>query len=284
MNRWSPPDRSRSWAVLIGTSRYDELAQVPAAANSLESMYRLLTGPLCGWPAGRVTRIQELKEPGNLPDRLVELFSQAEDVALFYYVGHGQVDFEDQLCLGLTGSRVQSERRATTSLTFDTVRRALRASPAATKVVILDCCFAGHAVHDRNALAGTDEVDIAELAGASGAYTLAATGPASTAWFESGADSPLPHTHFTRAFVDTVARGIPGAADMLTLEPVYHRLREVLPAAGSPAPTRISRHNADAFAFARNTAYRPEPAPSPTIPGPPGNPAARRHLLDLVNC
>ena len=282
MSEWNPPDRSRSRAVLIGTSRYDELTQVPAAGNSLESMHRLLTGPLCGWPADRVTRILEPREPGNLPDRLVELFGQAQDVALFYYVGHGQVDFEDQLCLGLAGSRRQSERRATTSLTFEAVRRALRASPAATKVVILDCCFAGHALQDRHTLAGADEVDIAGLAGASGAYTLAATGPDSTAWFESEADSPLPHTHFTRALVDAVARGIPDAAAVLTLEPVYHRLREILPAAGKPAPTRVSRHNADAFAFARNTAYHPAPVPPSAAMGPSGNPDARRRLLDLA--
>jgi Caspase domain len=282
VSEWNPPDRSRSQAVLIGTSQYTELTQVPAAANSLESMYRLLTGPLCGWPADRVTRIPEPKAPGNLPDQLVELFGQARDVALFYYVGHGRVDFEDQLCLGLAGSRAQSERQATTSLTFEAVRHALRASPAATKVVILDCCFAGLAVKDRNALAGTDEVDITALAGASGAYTLAATGPASTAWFESGADTPLPHTHFTRALVDAVTRGIPGAPAVLTLEPVYHRLREILPATGKPAPTRVSRHNADTFVFARNAAPGPEPAPPPPVINSPGDPAARRRLLDMA--
>jgi len=282
MSEWSPPDRSRSRAVLIGTSRYNELTQVPAAANSLESMYRLLTGPLCGWPADRVTRISEPEEPGNLPDWLVELFGQAEDVALFYYVGHGQVDFEDQLCLALVGSRSQSERRATTSLTFEAVRRAMRASPAATKVVILDCCFAGHAVQDRNSLAGTGEDDIAGLVGASGAYTLVATGPASTAMFESEADSPLPHTHFTRVLVDVVARGIPGGAPVLTLEPIYRRLREVLAATGRSTPTRVSRHNADTFAFARNTAPRPEPAPQPPAIGPTDDRAARRQLLDMA--
>jgi tRNA A-37 threonylcarbamoyl transferase component Bud32 len=217
-------------------------------------MYRLLTGPLCGWPSDCVTMLAEPESPGDLPDRLVELFGQARDVALFYYVGHGQVDFEDQLCLGLVGSRVEPERRATTSLTFESVRRSLRASSAATKVVILDCCFAGQAVQDRHTLAGAGAKDITGLASASGAYTLAATGPASTAWFESGADSPLPHTHFTRALVDTVIRGIQGEPAALTLDPIYRQLREGLSAEGKPVPTRISRHDADAFVFARNAA------------------------------
>jgi hypothetical protein len=217
-------------------------------------MYRLLTGPLCGWPPDCVTMLAEPESPGDLPDRLVELFAQARDVALFYYVGHGQVDFEDELCLGLVGSRVESERRATTSLTFESVRRSLRASSAATKVVILDCCYAGQAVQDRHTLAGASSEDITGLVGASGAYTLAATGPASTAWFESGTDSPLPHTHFTRALVDTVIRGIQGGPAALTLDPIYQQLREGLSAEGKPVPTRISRHDADAFVFARNVA------------------------------
>ena len=283
MSKWLVPDRSRSRAVLIGTSGYDELTQVPAAANSLESMYRLLIGPLCGWPAECVTRIAEPRAPGDIPDQLVELFSQVKDVALFYYVGHGQMDWENQLCLGLAGSKARSERRATTGLAFEAVRRALRASPAATKVVILDCCFAGLAVHDGNSLAGTgEEVDITGLAGASGAYTLAATGPADAAWFESDTDSPLPHTHFTRAFVDAVSRGIPDAPDVLTLEPVYQWLREALPAVGKPAPTRLSRHNADSFVFARNATPRPAPVPRPAAPGQLQTPALRWHLLDLA--
>jgi hypothetical protein len=282
MSDSNPLDRSQSRAVLIGTSKYKELSQVGAAANSLESMYRLLTGQLCGWSAEQVTRIADPQETGNLPDRLVELFGQAKDVALFYYVGHGQVDFEDQLCLGLVGSRLQSERRATTSLTFEAVRRALRASPAATKVVILDCCFAGHAVQSGNTLSGAEEVDIAGLTGTSGAYTLAATGPDNTAWFEADTENPVPQTHFTRALVDVVTRGISDASDVLTLEPIYHRLRIVLPSAGKPIPTRVSRHNADSFIFARNAAFRPPPALNSPPIRPPENLAERQRLLDLA--
>jgi Caspase domain len=242
-------------------------------------MRRLLTGPLCAWPQDRVTVEVERESPGDLPDQLVELFAQARDVALFYYVGHGQVDFEDQLCLGLRGSRLESERRATTSLTFEAVRRALRASPAATKVVILDCCFAGHAVHARHTLSGSADVDIPGLVGASGAYILAATGPASTAWFEADTESPLPHTHFTRALLNVVTRGIPGEQGALTLEPIYRQLRDALNAAGRPTPTRNSRDLAGDFVFARNASPRPAP-PAPSAAGPGGDPAYGSRLLE----
>jgi hypothetical protein len=38
MTEWSPPDRSRSRAILVGTATYTELTGVPAAAQSLERM------------------------------------------------------------------------------------------------------------------------------------------------------------------------------------------------------------------------------------------------------
>jgi hypothetical protein len=280
VSEWDLPDRSRSRAVLIGTSRYTELPSVPAAAHSLRRMHRLLTGPLCGWPANRVTVVLDQRRPADLPDQLVALFGEAKDVALFYYVGHGQVDYENRLCLGLTDSRLQTERRATTSLTFDAVRQALAASPARVKVVILDCCFAGRAVHELNTLA-TPGVDMTALAGSTGAYVLAATDAGGTAWFESAEESRTPHTYFTKFLADLVEGGIPGESTGLTMAPIYRQLREDLPAAGKPAPVRISRDDGHAFLFARNaaTAVPTSQEPAGRLPGTrssagPGAPVA----------
>ena len=250
----------------MGTSEYEELTPIPAAANSLDRMHRLLTGSLCVWPEERVTVLPNERVPGELADRLVELYLAATDVALFYYVGHGQIDDDDRLCLGLVGSRLQAERRATTSLTFDAVRAALRRSRARVKIVILDCCFAGHAVHGPHTLAGA--VDVPALASGTGAYTLAATGDYTTAWFEDDRDTPTPLTYFTKYLVDIVEQGIAGEPTALTLDPIYWRLREDLPAAGKPVPGRTSRDFADTFVFARNAASIPtEPASAPDAGG-----------------
>jgi hypothetical protein len=255
---------SRSRAVLIGTSTYSELPDIPAAANSLDRMQRLLTGPLCLWPASKVTVVPEQRLPGDLPDRLIDLYKKAADVALFYYVGHGHMDDESQLCLGLVDSRHrETDRRAATSLTFDAVRRAVRASPAAMKVVILDCCFAGLAVH------GPRAVDVHALTGGTGAYTLAATGPYTLAWFESDRDAPAPHTYFTKHFAEIVERGIPGGETGLTLDAIFRRLCDDLKRAGKPSPTCRSIDAAAAFLFARNAAadvapdVQPEQKPDP---------------------
>src|ERR1700733_11174754 len=116
MPEWSPlRDYSGSRAVLMGTSEYSFLPSLPAALNSLERMAGLLTGPLCGWPADRVVLVVNERGPGDLHDRLITSFEDAANVALFYYVGHGQIDLANQLCLGLAGSRTEANRRAATS-------------------------------------------------------------------------------------------------------------------------------------------------------------------------
>ena len=182
-------DYSQSRAVVIGTWDYDHLPPVTAAANSLNRMVSLLTGPLCGWPEGRMLVVANERSPGALPDRLITAFEDIIDVALFYYVGHGQIDMDDQLCLSLVASRTEANRRAATSLPFQAVRRALLDSSATTKIVILDCCFAGLANRPANTLAALPDDVLDKTAGA-GAYTMAASGAYTTAWFETGTISP----------------------------------------------------------------------------------------------
>lgn len=135
-------DYSRSRALLIGTWKYRHLQPVPAAKHSLN---RMQSSPLYGrWPDGRVSVVANRDRPGDLRHELVTWFSDASDIALFYYVGHGKYDNDERLCLALRDTSDDPILR-TTSLTFDDVRHAFRASKAAPKIVILDCCCAGSA-------------------------------------------------------------------------------------------------------------------------------------------
>ena len=173
-------DYAHSRAVVVGTWNYDFLPDLPAAGNSLRRMKRLLTGPLCGWPRDRISTFGNRRIPGNLPDQLITLFENARDVALFYYVGHGQIDADEQLCLGLGGSRTEPHRRSVTSLPFQAVRRALLESPATTKIIILDCCFSGLANSRTNTMAAVPD-SVMDKTGGTGAYTMAASSAFATA-------------------------------------------------------------------------------------------------------
>jgi hypothetical protein len=250
-----PPLRNyaHSRAVVMGNWDYAHLPPVLAAGNSLERMVGLLTGPLCGWSEDRMLVLANERGPGDLPDRVITAFEDVTDVALFYFVGHGQIDAEGQLCLGLADSRTEPNRRAATSLPFQAVRRALLDSDAATKIVILDCCFAGLASQPVNTLAGSAS-DVLDMASGAGAYTMAASGAYTTAWYEDDPDVPRPQTFFTRYLADLVESGIPGQAPGLQLHPLFTRLRDNLSDDGKPVPCERSVDAARDFVFAYNAA------------------------------
>jgi WD40 repeat protein len=242
------PERNQSRAVLIGTGSYTWLKPVPAALNSLKRFHETLIGDLCGWSAENVAVIADERDRGDLPDRLVRHFSEARDVALFYFVGHGQVAYSpsgDSLCLGLVDSRSEPLRRRTTSLGFDTVRHALEASNARTKIVILDCCYAG--LEAPNRLSAGDVLDLTR---GSGAYTLAATGEFSEAWFETGISEP--ETYFTKYLLDVIDCGLPAEGPLLPIEAIFRAAAEALEADGKPVPTSRMTGHATRSIFAWN--------------------------------
>lgn len=220
-------------------------------ANSLERMVNMLTSSQCGWPRNRISVYLNEVGPGNLPDQLIALFEEAKDIALFYFVGHGQVDNEDQLCLSLVGTRREPHRRASTSLQFHSVRRAMLESKAASKIIILDCCFAGLANRPSNTL-GTSAY-LLDKASNTGAYTMAASSAYSTAWFETRARKPS-ETYFTKYLADLVESGIPGEGAGLPLRILFRHLQENLALDRKPLPESRNVGAGAEFIFAYNAA------------------------------
>ena len=72
--------------------------------------------------------------------------SQAEDLLLVYFVGHGLVAPRHDLYLGLPDSDLAEPEF--NSLEYDKLRSAVLDSAAATKIIILDCCFSGRVVSE----------------------------------------------------------------------------------------------------------------------------------------
>jgi uncharacterized membrane protein HdeD (DUF308 family) len=266
------PDYSRSRAILIGTSNYQDpqFPPLPAVANSLRGLREVLTDPgLCGWPAERTTVLKNPPDVRRLMQNLRRLAQDTEDVLLVYFVGHGTILRRGQLCLVLTDT--EADDSDITGLEFERVREALLDSPARTKIVILDCCYSGRAIE---ALSGTAAV--ADSTDTHGVYTLTASDhTAHVVALDQQADA---YTSFTGELLDLIRTGVADGPEMLPLGLIYLNLRHRLQARGLPAPNQRGTDTADRYAFTRNAAVpEPDPVQNPLAVHVPEAPVA---LLD----
>ena len=242
--------RSRSRAILIGTSAYRDPAYppLPAAANSLNGFHTLMLNPaLCAWPADRVTVLRDTADARRVLQQLRRLAEQTEDVLLVYFVGHGTLLPSGQLCLTLADTDASDPDL--TGIEYSRIRDILLRSPARVKVTILDCCHSGRVIA-LEALSAA--ADIADATDTEGVYTLTAS--------DHFAHVPPPDrqadecTSFTGELIKLIQDGIPGQPGELTLHAIYRALKLRLIRAGLPSPNQRGTDTADQFKFSRNAA------------------------------
>ncbi|WP_274342600.1 caspase family protein, partial [Streptomyces sp. CA-278952] len=146
------PDPGASRAVIIGTSRYDYLEQLPAASNNLTALAELLSGPLSlRMPAPHVTVVENPPDPATVMNPLRQAAAEATDTLIVYYAGHGLIDPHDALTLAMPHTQPD---RIETSLNYDWLRQILLNSRAQRHIVLLDCCYSGLALGRMSASQG----------------------------------------------------------------------------------------------------------------------------------
>ena len=255
-------DLSRARAILIGnaTFQHRQIDDLPAAAGCVEAMTRLLTGELCGWPAGRVVRLEDVARPDDLARRVIAAVRDAQDVLLVYYTGHGYRTRNGQLALALGETDPDPETLPHTAMLYENLADILRGCRAATKLVILDCCHAELGGRANYVFQGGD---LAEAYPVDGLYFIGASKRDQNA--KSPREGQL--TYFTQALVDVVRDGIPGQPDELRLDQIFLEVRARLVKARLPEPVDSGIRGARQYPFARNAASKAQAVESPT-PGP----------------
>lgn len=189
-----------------------------------------------------------------LARRLRALARETEDVLLLYFVGHGVMLPNGELCLAVSDTGLDDPDL--TGLEYRRVRDLLRDSPAATKIVILDCCYSGRAIESLSAL---DEV--ADTTDVRGVYTLTASDH--TAHVVPLAEQAEVATSFTAQLLALIREGVQDGPETLTLGDLYLHLRRRLTAHGLPSPNQRGTDTADRHPFTRNPAHRQGAAPYP---------------------
>ncbi len=217
--------RAGSRAVLIGTATYThpDLTAIPAAVNNLFDLERVLTSEAGGaFDPRHCTVLADPQSGSQIGDAIALAAGQATGVLLVYYTGHGVLDNRGRLHLAVSGT--DPSRPAWTSVSFQTLREEILESPSESRIVILDCCFAGRAFE---AMSDTATVIAAETS-IQGTYTIVSSGANETSF------APVGHrnTAFTAALLATAA------TSDLTLDELYRQTARHLVEHGHPRPRR----------------------------------------------
>lgn len=235
------PHHATSTALLLGTGAYDDpaLPDIPAVANNLADLAAVLTGAHGGFDPARVHRHLD-PSITDLP-RIAEAAESATDTLLVYFAGHGFVESDGDLYLGLQATELP--RRKHSALPYERLRDLVRDSPARNRVVILDCCYAGRAV-------GTlaEDGDPGGQLDIAGTYILAATSPTRRAHAPAGER----HSAFTGALLSLLRQGIDNGEGLIRIAQLFPHLRTALVARGLPAPQQRGTDTVGDLALARN--------------------------------
>ncbi|WP_412543933.1 ribosomal protein L7/L12 [Longispora sp. K20-0274] len=252
-------DAARSRIVLIGTPAYDdpELPDVPAVTNNLSDLAAVLTDPrLGGFSPAHCAVTPPGADVSRVGDLLVRAATEAEDLLLIYYSGHGMLGpLRRELYLSVAGTR--PDMLAFTALAFEAVRDICLGSRARNRVVILDSCFSGRAIGET--LAGTEESVLGQLQVA-GTYTLTSS-PANRVALTLPGER---NTAFTGRLLALLRAGSPTAGPVLSLGDIYRHLHVQLRAEGLPVPQQRGTETADQLGLVRNAATgAPPPVAAP---------------------
>lgn len=239
------PNRHQSNAVIVGTSRYNAPAMedLPAVRNNVRDLAALLTDRRHGiLPPERCSTILDPVGTREVYRVIREHATAASDTLLVYFAGHGETD--EQLRLHLCMTDTDLDELAVSALSFDHVRELLHHSPADNKIVILDCCFSGRAIHGM----GQTDTAAAGAIAVEGSYVITATANNDRAMAPPG----RAHTAFTGELIRLVRDGVPDGPPMLTVHTLYRKLRHTLPARGFPQPASRRTGTAELVVLCRN--------------------------------
>ncbi|WP_219515631.1 caspase family protein [Nonomuraea ceibae] len=235
--------------MLIGTSHYTDgrLTQLPAVRQNLGDLAAVFTDPAHGIVSREhCLTLADESDVRRLGGRIRAAASEAEDLFLVYYAGHGLVGSRrHELYLALPDS--EWEAPEFTAMEYDKLRGAVLDSPARNKVVILDCCFSGRAVGDL--MADPDTAVLGQL-DVNGSYVLTSAQGNQVALKLPGEE----HTAFSGRLIRLLREGASDGPELLTLDFLYQRLRHTMQAEKLSVPSRRALQSAGLIALAPNRA------------------------------
>ncbi|MET9588760.1 caspase family protein [Streptomyces sp. NPDC006539] len=240
------PADPRYRGLLIGNAAFPRdphaLLALRGPLVDIEKLGQVLTDDKVGlFPSGNVVPLPD-RGVQDLREHLDKFFTTAErdDVLLLYYSGHGRLDEYGKLYL-CAGDTMLDRLRAT-ALSAAEINNMIDGSPAATVIIVLDCCHSG---------AFKTGVDLAAPVAGKGRYVLASNRSTQLARDAEVEGQPSP-------FTGMLVRGLrhAQAAGHLTVSELYRQVHHWM-TEDTPRPPQLSFAGEGDVAIARREGNRP---------------------------
>ncbi|UGQ09077.1 PQQ-binding-like beta-propeller repeat protein [Yinghuangia sp. ASG 101] len=234
-------------AVLFGTGSHaagSQLPSLPSVDTTIDDLHKALV-EVCGMDPAQITRVPADADPAQVIAAVEGATEQPGGPVLFYYVGHGLLDPDDELYLATRGSRGQ--RRVAHAVPYRTVRNLLGKCRHGS-VVVLDCCFSGRGTAPPS---GGGARGPFATARPPGSFFLT-----SATYFEqSFAPEGERHTLFSGQLLRLLRDGDPAGPLWLTTAALHKALDRAFAENPLVQPTRGNEGTLDSLLLARNRAY-----------------------------
>ncbi|MFB4318303.1 YDG/SRA domain-containing protein [Actinomadura sp. 21ATH] len=248
----SQPDPKKSRAVLIGTAEYEHMHPLPAVTRNVRTLgQELIRHEVWGLPPQHCTVLENPADIRAMVAPIQQAADEASEVLLVYFAGHGVLDQNSDLHLGLPGTADEPAHNYYTAVPYDHIRTAVRTSRAQCRIVILDCCFSGRAIDTMG------PSDLSAQTNIEGSYTITSAPPNSFSLAPEGAE----FTAFTQELIEVVRNGIADAGTLLTMDQVFERIHDEMQAKGRPRPWCQDRNDAGRVRLFKNRARTSLEAP-----------------------
>ena len=265
-------DILKATVILVGASRFprdrESLHDLPGViANIIDFERLLLDQRYIGVDGDKVIRILDEEPPHVILERIADLAADAPETLVLYYAGHGILADNGELLL--TGMQSTYRHAASNSVRWEALKSIILKSPAKRKIIILDCCFSGHAI-----AMGVDETVILGQLETSGTVVMTASPKNSIAL----APGKARRTTFTDCLLSAIESGIPEAGATLDIEELFAECKRRMQALQAPQPQIIATGAAVRLPLCHNVsdiAERRRDVPTPTTA------AAQRQGLNL---
>lgn len=123
-------------ALIIGIDDYPD-TPLKCCCNDADAIKQLLSFHEDGSPNFSVKKLKNVNKKGDLKQYIYDCFSGDEEIALFYFSGHGYID-------SLGGYLVTPDYSDNDyGVSFQDVITIVNQSNCRNKIIILDCCYSG---------------------------------------------------------------------------------------------------------------------------------------------